>query len=174
MRAWGATELVRHHGRARRGGSGGIAAGETTRVAVESEIELELRGVGRALLEGLDPLHLPNGAFGTCCQRRRPERALTFVQRLRTEKILRSLMHAVRKRPVEPDRVERIVSGIQRRLESLGESEIPSTVVGEMVMDALRTLDHVAYIRFASVYKNFREAKDFEDFVGKLGGDSDE
>jgi transcriptional repressor NrdR len=90
------------------------------------------------------------------------------------EKILRSLMHAVRKRPVEPDRVERIVSGIQRRLESLGESEIPSTVVGEMVMDALRTLDHVAYIRFASVYKNFREAKDFEDFVGKLGGDSDE
>ena len=90
------------------------------------------------------------------------------------EKILRSLMHAVRKRPVEPDRVERIVSGIQRRLESLGESEIPSTVVGEMVMDALRTLDHVAYIRFASVYKNFREAKDFEDFVGKLGGDNDE
>jgi transcriptional repressor NrdR len=89
------------------------------------------------------------------------------------DKLSRSLMHAVRKRPVEPDRVERIVSGIQRRLESLGESEIPSTVVGEMVMDALRTLDHVAYIRFASVYKNFREAKDFEDFVGKLGGDDD-
>ncbi len=89
------------------------------------------------------------------------------------DKLSRSLMHAVRKRPVEPDRVERIVSGIQRRLESLGENEIPSTVVGEMVMDALRTLDHVAYIRFASVYKNFREAKDFEDFVGKLGGDDD-
>ncbi|MFM7345947.1 MAG: transcriptional regulator NrdR [Tagaea sp.] len=87
------------------------------------------------------------------------------------DKMMRSLTHAVRKRPVEPERVERIVSGIQRRLESLGESEIPSTVVGEMVMDALRTLDHVAYIRFASVYKNFREAKDFEDFVGKLGGD---
>jgi transcriptional repressor NrdR len=87
------------------------------------------------------------------------------------DKLMRSLTHAVRKRPVEPERVERIVSGIQRRLESLGESEIPSTVVGEMVMDALRTLDHVAYIRFASVYKNFREAKDFEDFVGKLGGD---
>jgi len=87
------------------------------------------------------------------------------------DKLMRSLTHAVRKRPVEPERVERIVSGIQRRLESLGENEIPSTVVGEMVMDALRTLDHVAYIRFASVYKNFREAKDFEDFVGKLGGD---
>ncbi|MBN9497494.1 MAG: transcriptional repressor NrdR [Alphaproteobacteria bacterium] len=90
------------------------------------------------------------------------------------DKLSRSLTHAVRKRPVEPERVERIVSGIQRRLESLGENEIPSTVVGEMVMDALRTLDHVAYIRFASVYKNFREAKDFEDFVGKLGGDDDD
>ncbi len=89
------------------------------------------------------------------------------------DKLSRSLTHAVRKRPVEPERVERIVSGIQRRLESLGENEIPSTVVGEMVMDALRALDHVAYIRFASVYKNFREAKDFEDFVGKLGGDDD-
>jgi len=106
-------------------------------------------------------------------------RELTIVKKngakevFEREKILRSLTHAVRKRPVEPDRVERIVSGIQRRLESLGESEIPSTVVGEMVMDALRTLDHVAYIRFASVYKNFREAKDFEDFVGKLG-DNDE
>jgi len=86
------------------------------------------------------------------------------------DKIARSLALAVRKRPVEPDRVERIVSGIVRRLESLGESEIPSTVVGEMVMDALSTLDPVAYVRFASVYRNFREAKDFEDFVGKLGG----
>jgi len=86
------------------------------------------------------------------------------------DKIARSIAIAVRKRPVEPDRVERIVSGIVRRLESLGESEIPSTVVGEMVMDALSTLDPVAYVRFASVYRNFREAKDFEDFVGKLGG----
>jgi transcriptional repressor NrdR len=86
------------------------------------------------------------------------------------DKIARSIAIAVRKRPVEPERVERIVSGIVRRLESLGESEIPSTVVGEMVMDALSTLDPVAYVRFASVYRNFREAKDFEDFVGKLGG----
>jgi len=86
------------------------------------------------------------------------------------DKIARSIALAVRKRPVEPERVERIVSGIVRRLESLGESEIPSTVVGEMVMDALSTLDPVAYVRFASVYRNFREAKDFEDFVGKLGG----
>ena len=86
------------------------------------------------------------------------------------DKIARSIAIAVRKRPVEPERVERVVSGIVRRLESLGESEIPSTVVGEMVMDALSTLDPVAYVRFASVYRNFREAKDFEDFVGKLGG----
>ena len=86
------------------------------------------------------------------------------------DKLARSITLAVRKRPVETERVERIVSGIVRRLESLGESEIPTTVVGEMVMDALSTLDPVAYVRFASVYRNFREAKDFEDFVGKLGG----
>jgi transcriptional repressor NrdR len=85
------------------------------------------------------------------------------------DKIMRSLTLALRKRPVEPDRIERVVNGIVRRLESLGESEIPSHVVGEMVMDALASLDPVAYVRFASVYKNFREAKDFEDFVGRLG-----
>lgn len=85
------------------------------------------------------------------------------------EKLARSIQIAVRKRPVEPERVERVVNGIVRRLESLGETEIPSTVIGEMVMDALSTLDPVAYVRFASVYRNFREAKDFEDFVGKLG-----
>jgi transcriptional repressor NrdR len=85
------------------------------------------------------------------------------------EKIMRSITLALRKRPVEPERIERIVNGIVRRLESLGESEIPSQVVGEMVMDALASLDPVAYVRFASVYKNFREAKDFEDFVGRLG-----
>jgi len=84
------------------------------------------------------------------------------------EKLVRSIQIAVRKRPVEPERVERIVNGIVRRLESLGESEISSNVVGEMVMDALSSLDPVAYVRFASVYRNFREAKDFEDFVGKL------
>jgi transcriptional repressor NrdR len=89
------------------------------------------------------------------------------------DKLARSLMIAVRKRPVESERVERIVNGIVRRLESLGETEISSTVVGEMVMDALSTLDPVAYVRFASVYRNFREAKDFEDFVGKLGEDKD-
>ena len=85
------------------------------------------------------------------------------------EKIMRSITLALRKRPVEPERIDRIVNGIVRRLESLGESEIPSQVVGEMVMDALASLDPVAYVRFASVYKNFREAKDFEDFVGRLG-----
>lgn len=87
------------------------------------------------------------------------------------EKLMRSLQIALRKRPVDPDRIERIVNGIQRRLESLGESEIPSKVIGEMVMDVLADLDQVAYVRFASVYRNFREAKDFEDFVGKLGSD---
>ncbi len=87
------------------------------------------------------------------------------------DKLARSIAIAVRKRPVDPDRVERIVSSIQRRLESCGETEISSTAIGELVMEALAALDQVAYVRFASVYRNFREAKDFEDFVGKLGSD---
>ena len=90
------------------------------------------------------------------------------------EKLMRSLRIALRKRPVEDDRIERIVNSIQRRLETLGENEIPTKVVGEMVMDYLADLDKVAYVRFASVYRNFREAKDFEDFVGKLGGGDDD
>ena len=89
------------------------------------------------------------------------------------DKLSRSMQISLRKRPVEPDRVERAVNGIVRRLESLGETEIPTKMIGEMVMDALSNLDQVAYVRFASVYRNFREAKDFEDFVGKLSADRD-
>lgn len=88
-------------------------------------------------------------------------------------KLERSLKIALRKRPTDDDRIERIVNGIQRRLESLGENEIPTKVVGEMVMEVLSDLDPVAYVRFASVYRNFREAKDFEVFVGNLGGEDD-
>ena len=84
------------------------------------------------------------------------------------EKLARSLTVACRKRPVDEDRIERVVNSIQRRLESMGETEIPSSVVGEMVMEALQGLDKVAYVRFASVYKNFREVKDFESFVENL------
>jgi transcriptional repressor NrdR len=87
------------------------------------------------------------------------------------DKLIRSLKIALRKRPVEEDRIERIVNSIQRRLESLGENEIPSKVIGEMVMEVLAELDTVAYVRFASVYRNFREAKDFEEFVEKLAGE---
>jgi transcriptional repressor NrdR len=87
------------------------------------------------------------------------------------EKLMRSLQIALRKRPVEEDRMERIVNSIQRRLETLGETEIPTKVIGEMVMEHLADLDQVAFVRFASVYRNFREAKDFEAFVGKLGSD---
>jgi transcriptional repressor NrdR len=86
---------------------------------------------------------------------------------------MRSMQVALRKRPVDSDRLERVVNGIVRRLESSGESEIPTSVIGEMVMDALHGLDKVAYVRFASVYRNFREAKDFEEFVGKIGGERD-
>ena len=88
-------------------------------------------------------------------------------------KLLRSMEIALRRRPVEPDRVEQVVNGIIRRLESSGESEIPSKTIGELVMDALANLDQVAYVRFASVYRNFREARDFEKFIDELGSDSE-
>ena len=81
------------------------------------------------------------------------------------DKLSRSLKIALRKRPVGEDRIERIVNSIQRQLETSGESEIPSKAIGEIVMENLRELDPVAYVRFASVYRNFREAKDFEAFV---------
>jgi transcriptional repressor NrdR len=87
------------------------------------------------------------------------------------DKVARSLTVALRKRPVDADRIERIVNSIQRRLETLGESEISTRAVGEMIMDQLADLDQVAYVRFASVYRNFREAKDFGEFVGKLDDD---
>ncbi|HMN86980.1 MAG TPA: transcriptional regulator NrdR [Bauldia sp.] len=84
------------------------------------------------------------------------------------DKLMRSVQVALRKRAVDPDRVERMVNGIVRQLESAGESEVTSEQIGHLVMEGLRGLDTVAYVRFASVYKNFREAKDFEAFVGEL------
>jgi len=91
------------------------------------------------------------------------------------DKLVRSVQIALRKRSVDPERVERMVSGIVRQLESGGESDITSEQIGHLIMAGLRGLDDVAYVRFASVYRNFREAKDFETFVGELAGDgSDE
>src|ERR1700736_423110 len=84
------------------------------------------------------------------------------------EKLMRSLEIALRKRPVEPDRVERMVNGIVRQLESQGDSEIPSDRIGELVMEGLRALDSIAYVRFASVYRNFREARDFNALIDEL------
>ncbi|KAA2212676.1 transcriptional regulator NrdR [Teichococcus oryzae] len=84
------------------------------------------------------------------------------------DKLARSIRIALRKRPVDEDRVERIVNGIQRRLEAEGESEISSRAIGEMVMETLKELDQVAYVRFASVYRNFGEAADFHAFLGAL------
>ena len=86
------------------------------------------------------------------------------------DKLARSIYIALRKRPIEPERVERVINSLVRQLESSGEIEIPSEMIGELVMEALASLDQVAYVRFASVYRNFREAKDFETFVGKIGG----
>lgn len=102
-------------------------------------------------------------------------RELTVVKRsgrrvpFDRDKLARSVELAIRKRPVEPERVERMITGIVRQLESMGESDVPAELVGEMVMEALQSLDTVAYVRFASVYKNFRETKDFEEFLGTLG-----
>src|SRR6266496_831847 len=89
------------------------------------------------------------------------------------DKLIRSVQIALRKRPVDPERVERTVSNIVRELESLGESEVTSETIGEIVMEHLRELDDVAYVRFASVYRNFREAKDFESVLDELSGDDD-
>ncbi|MBM3504828.1 MAG: transcriptional repressor NrdR [Alphaproteobacteria bacterium] len=89
------------------------------------------------------------------------------------DKLARSIHIATRKRPVDPERIDRMINGIVRRLESLGESEIPSDTIGGLVMEALANLDQVAYVRFASVYRNFREARDFETFVGGMGGSED-
>ena len=84
-------------------------------------------------------------------------------------KLERSLAIACRKRPVPPERIERLVTSIQRQLETSGDSEITSEMIGALVMDGLKALDPVAYIRFASVYKDFREARDFEAFAGSVG-----
>ena len=90
-------------------------------------------------------------------------------------KLERSIAIACRKRPVPAERIDKLASSIQRQVETSGESEIDSTRIGGMVMDGLKALDPVAYIRFASVYKAFREARDFEEFagtVGETGGDA--
>jgi len=94
--------------------------------------------------------------------------------RFERDKLSHSVEIALRKRPVEPERIERMVSGIVRQLESLGEPEIPCSTIGEMVMEALRAVDGVAYVRFASVYKDFREASDFHEVLGELARRDDE
>ncbi|MEA3011167.1 MAG: transcriptional repressor NrdR [Sphingomonadales bacterium] len=84
-------------------------------------------------------------------------------------KLERSIAIACRKRPVPPERIDRLVSSLQRQIETSGDSEIASARIGELVMDGLKALDPVAYIRFASVYKDFTEARDFEEFAGAVG-----
>ena len=106
-------------------------------------------------------------------------RELTVVKRSgrRTvfdrDKLQTSIEVALRKRAVAPERIERMVNGIVRQLESSGEGEIASSAIGELVMEGLKALDDVAYVRFASVYKNFREARDFEAILGQLSSDEE-
>ena len=90
------------------------------------------------------------------------------------DKLKRSVAIALRKRPVDDDRLERMISSLVRQLEASGQSEFPSDRLGEMVMEMLADLDQVAYVRFASVYRDFREARDFEEFVGKLAEQDDD
>jgi transcriptional repressor NrdR len=114
-----------------------------------------------------------NGRFTTF--ERVQLRELTIVKRSgrRTpfdrDKLVRSVSHALRKRPIDPEQTERMISRLVRQLESRGETEIPSTVVGEMVLKALKALDEVAYVRFASVYRNFEQTEDFARFLSAEG-----
>ena len=84
------------------------------------------------------------------------------------DKIAKSINIALRKRPIDNETIEKFISKIVRNLEGLGENEIPTSTIGKFIMDGLANLDQVAYVRFASVYKNFKEAKDFEQFIGNL------
>jgi len=84
------------------------------------------------------------------------------------DKITKSITIALRKRPIDGESVEKFISKIVRNLEGLGENEIPTSTIGKFIMDGLANLDQVAYVRFASVYRNFKEAKDFEQFIGNL------
>jgi transcriptional repressor NrdR len=101
-------------------------------------------------------------------------RELTVVKRngqrepFDREKLARSIFVSLRKRPIDPERTERVINSIVRQLESSGESDVPTDQIGQLAMEALAALDQVAYVRFASVYRDFREAKDFGDFIGHL------
>ena len=102
-------------------------------------------------------------------------RELTILKRsgrrtpFERDKLARSVAIAIRKRPIEPDRVERMISAIVRQLESMGETELPSSTIGELMMKHLKQLDDVAYVRYASVYRDFREPEDFARFLGEEG-----
>ena len=102
-------------------------------------------------------------------------RELTILKRsgrrtpFERDKLARSIAVAIRKRPIDPERVERMISSIVRQLESMGETELPSSAVGELVMAQLKALDDVAYVRYASVYRDFRETQDFAKFLGAEG-----
>jgi transcriptional repressor NrdR len=106
-------------------------------------------------------------------------RELTVVKRsgrrvpFDRDKLMRSVEIAVRKRNVDPDRVDRMVNGVVRQLESIGDNEVTAEQIGNLVMEGLKRLDDVAYVRFASVYRNFREAKDFEAVLDELSGDAE-
>ena len=110
---------------------------------------------------------IPKGGFGEWAQQELKEFRDNGRVIFDREKLVRSISISCRKRPVKSDQIELVANSIQRRLESSGETEIPTKVIGELVMDALKELDRVAYLRFASVYKDFQETDDFRKFIDK-------
>ena len=118
--------------------------------------------------------------FSSCCNQRFTTfervqfREITVIKKngrkspFDRDKLTRSVMISLRKRPVDSDTIEKFVSKIYRNLEDLGQNEVMSTTIGKFVMDGLKEIDPVAYVRFASVYTNFKEVKDFEEFVDKI------
>src|SRR5262249_44149356 len=133
----------------------------------EDSAVIRRRRVGRPCNFRLPPLH--GGQLRELTVIKRNGRRVPFDR----DKLLRSVQIALRKRPVEPERIDQMVSKVVRELESMGESEVSSETIGEIVMEHLRGLDDVAYVRFASVYRNFREAKDFEAVLDELSADEE-
>ena len=124
----------------------------------------------------MPPLNIQHVCCPTCASRftnfeRVQIRELAVIKRdgSRTPFDRDKVVESLRKRPVDEEQIERVVNGIHRRLENTADNEVPTNLIGEMIMDVLVDLDKVAYLRYASVYRNFREAKDFEDLLGKIG-----
>ena len=142
---------------------------------LHEELAKQLRCLGNLVsLKAIDQdgaARIASSVVNAVCKGGQPAELLRRrIAQLHRPTATRVGQHATRKRPVEPERLERMVSGIVRQLESSGESDIKASDIGNLVMEGLKVIDDVAYVRFASVYKNFREAKDFEALLDEMSG----